>query len=117
MAGKVREVLAGIATVSDMVAAFRDEKQCRRLLEAMIWSCGRICPECGCTDSTALAGRGVGRRARQQAGWLFSVLVRRTLRRATAGFPGPTAALTQARNHERTVGWPRVIADSSPSRP
>jgi hypothetical protein len=37
MAEGVREVLAGIATVEDMIAAFQDEDHCRRLLEAMVW--------------------------------------------------------------------------------
>jgi len=64
MAGAVREILGEIATVSDMVAAFRDEGRCRRLLEAMVWPRGRLCPACGCRDSTALGGRDVGRRAR-----------------------------------------------------
>ena len=64
MAGGALEVLAGITTVSDMVAAFQDEERCRRLLEAMIWPRGRLCPACGCRNSTALAGRDVGRRAR-----------------------------------------------------
>lgn len=64
MAGGALEVLAGITTVSDMVAAFQDEERCRRLLEAMIRPRGRLCPACGCRDSTALAGRDVGRRAR-----------------------------------------------------
>jgi hypothetical protein len=64
MAGGALEVLAGIATVGDMVAAFQDEECCRRLLEAMIWPRGRLCPACGCRDSRALAGRDVGRRAR-----------------------------------------------------
>ena len=44
MPGEVREILAGINTVGDMVAAFRDEERCRRLPEAMIWPRGRICP-------------------------------------------------------------------------
>jgi hypothetical protein len=60
----VCEMLAEIATVSDMVAAFRDEERCRRLVEAMIWPRGRLCPKCGCRDSIALAGRDVGRKAR-----------------------------------------------------
>ncbi|HJS84108.1 MAG TPA: IS1595 family transposase [Acetobacteraceae bacterium] len=64
MVGGIREVLAGIATVGDMVAAFQNEERCRRLLEAMIWPKGRLCPACGCTNSTALAGRDVGRQAR-----------------------------------------------------
>ena len=64
MAGGIHEVLASIATVGDMVAAFQDEERCRRLLEAMIWPRGRLCPACGCRDSTALAGRDVGRQAR-----------------------------------------------------
>src|SRR5689334_13510215 len=44
--------------------ALRDEEQCRRFLEAMIWPGGRICPGCGCRRSIALAGRELGRRAR-----------------------------------------------------
>jgi hypothetical protein len=43
----IREILAEITTVSDMIAAFRDEERCRRLLEAMIWPRGRLCPKCG----------------------------------------------------------------------
>ena len=35
MTRAMQEVLAGIATVRDMVAAFEDEDRCRRLLEAM----------------------------------------------------------------------------------
>src|SRR6185437_794899 len=64
MASGVREILAGITTVGDMIAAFDDEDRCRRLLEAMVWPRGRICPACGYRHSTALAGRDVGRRAR-----------------------------------------------------
>ncbi len=64
MTGSIGDVLAGIATVSDMVAAFEDENGCRRLLEALIWPRGRLCPACGYRRSTALAGRDVGRRAR-----------------------------------------------------
>ena len=64
MLGSVREVLAGIATVGDKTAAFQDEDRCRRLLEAMIWPRGRLCPACGYRHSTAVAGRDVGRRAR-----------------------------------------------------
>ena len=43
----VREVLAGITTVIEMVAAFQDEERCRTLLEEMVWPTGRICPQCG----------------------------------------------------------------------
>jgi Transposase zinc-ribbon domain len=64
MANEAREVLAEIATVTDMTAAFADEERCRRLLEAMVWPRGRICPACGYKGSIALAGRDVGRRAR-----------------------------------------------------
>jgi transposase-like protein len=64
MAGVARDVLAGINTVADMVAAFADEERCRRLLEAMVWPRGRTCPACGCREATALAGRDVGRCAR-----------------------------------------------------
>src|SRR5690349_23775533 len=56
--------LAEIRTVADMTEAFRDEERCRRLLEAMVWPEGRICPGCGCRRSIALAGRELGRRAR-----------------------------------------------------
>jgi hypothetical protein len=60
----IRECLARISTVGEMTAAFQDEEQCRRLLEAMVWPRGRICPACGYRVSTALAGRNVGRSAR-----------------------------------------------------
>jgi hypothetical protein len=36
------EVLAGITTVGDMVAAFRDEGHCRRPAGAMIWPRGEV---------------------------------------------------------------------------
>src|SRR5919112_5279156 len=56
--------LAEIKTVAEMIEAFRDEEACRRLLEALVWPSGRLCPACGCRRSIALAGRDVGRRAR-----------------------------------------------------
>jgi hypothetical protein len=34
--GAVREVLLGIRTVAEMVETFRDEEECRRLLEVMV---------------------------------------------------------------------------------
>ncbi len=49
MAGEHNAVLSRIKTVADMVDAFRDEEQCRRLLEQMVWSRGRICPACSAT--------------------------------------------------------------------
>ncbi len=49
----VREALSGITTVPDMVRAFQDEAHCRRLLEAMVWPTGRICPACGYRRSIA----------------------------------------------------------------
>ena len=58
----VGAVLSGIQTVEDMVAAFSDEQQSRRLLEAMVWPKGRICPACGYKRSIAIAGRDMGRR-------------------------------------------------------
>jgi transposase-like protein len=64
MTGSIGDVLAGITTVSDMVAAFEDENGCRRLLEALVWPRGRLCPACGYRRSTALAGRDLGRQAR-----------------------------------------------------
>jgi hypothetical protein len=39
--------LSNIRTVEDMVAAFRNEKHCRRLLEGMVWPNGKVCPACG----------------------------------------------------------------------
>ncbi len=54
--------LSNIRTVDDMVAAFQDEEQCRRLLEGMVWRAGRICPACGYKRSTAIAGRDMGKR-------------------------------------------------------
>lgn len=55
MTGAVREVLLGIRTVAEMVEAFRDEEECRRLLEVMVWPNGRVCPACGYKRSIALA--------------------------------------------------------------
>ena len=60
--GSCWAVLSGIQTVEDMVAAFSDEQQSRRLLEAMVWPKGRICPACGYKRSIAIAGRDMGRR-------------------------------------------------------
>ncbi len=59
MASAVREVLARAATVSDVVAAFRNEERCRGLMEAMVWPRGSLVPR-GCRESTALGGRDVG---------------------------------------------------------
>jgi hypothetical protein len=56
--------LSNIRTVSDMVEAFRDKERCRRLLEQMLWPRGRICLVCGFRESTALAGRDTGAKAR-----------------------------------------------------
>jgi transposase-like protein len=56
------ETLSGIRTVEEMVAAFRDEEHCRRLLEAMVWPDGRACPACGYKRSIAIAGRDMGKR-------------------------------------------------------
>jgi transposase-like protein len=53
----VRVVLASITTVPDMVRAFQDEDRCRRLLEALVWPDGRICPACGYRRSIGLMGR------------------------------------------------------------
>lgn len=44
MSDTVLAVLSGIRTVQEMVSAFDDEDRCRRLLEAMVWQNGRICP-------------------------------------------------------------------------
>lgn len=56
------EILSGIRTVEEMVAAFRDEDHCRRLLEIMVWPDGRICPACLYKRSSAIAGRDMGRK-------------------------------------------------------
>lgn len=56
------ETLSGIRTVEEMVAAFRDEEHCRRLLESMVWPDGRVCPACGYKRSIAIAGRDMGKR-------------------------------------------------------
>jgi Transposase zinc-ribbon domain len=62
MSEMVRAVRSGIQTVEEMIAAFSDKQQCRRLLETMVWPKGRICPACGYKSSTAIAGRDMGRR-------------------------------------------------------
>lgn len=54
--------LSNIRTVEEMIAAFRDEQHCRRLLESMVWPDGRICPACGYKRSIAIAGRDTGKR-------------------------------------------------------
>ena len=51
--------LIGIKALADATAAFEDEERCRRLVEALVWPRGRICPACGCTRLTTLAGRDV----------------------------------------------------------
>lgn len=53
-----------VRTVSEMAEAFRDEDECRRIMEAMVWRDGRVCPFCGSLRSHALAGRDQGCRAR-----------------------------------------------------
>jgi len=58
--GSVREVLLGIRTVAEMVEAFRAEKECRQLLEVMVWPNRRVCSACGYKRSIALAGRDMG---------------------------------------------------------
>jgi transposase-like protein len=60
----VGEILSRVTTVSDMIQAFQDEDHCRRLLEAMVWPNGRICPACGYRRSITLMGRENGKRAR-----------------------------------------------------
>ena len=59
--GAVREALLGIRTVAEMIVAVADEERCRRLLEAIVWPNGRVCPACGYKRSIALAGRDMGR--------------------------------------------------------
>ncbi len=46
-----------ICTVAEMIEAFADEERCRRLVEALVWPNGRVCPACGHKRSIALAGR------------------------------------------------------------
>jgi hypothetical protein len=58
-----RASLAEIATVGEMVEAFAEEDQCRRLMGAMVWPRGRICQACPIRESIALAGYDQGRRA------------------------------------------------------
>jgi transposase-like protein len=53
-------VLLGIRTVAEMIEAFADEERCRRLVEALVWPDGRVCPACGYKRSIALAGRDMG---------------------------------------------------------
>src|ERR1700757_3310528 len=61
MTSAIHEVLLGIRTVAQMVEAFRDEERCRRLVEALVWPNGRVCPACGYKRSITLAGRDMGR--------------------------------------------------------
>lgn len=54
--------LSSIRTVEEMSVAFRNEEDCRRLLETMVWPDGRICPAGDYKRSIALAGRDTGKR-------------------------------------------------------
>ena len=56
VSGADREVLLGIRTVAEMVEAFAGEERRRRLVEALVWPKGRVCPTCGYKRSIALAG-------------------------------------------------------------
>jgi len=56
----VHEMLSRLRTVAEMVEAFRDEEEYRRLLEVMVWPNGRVCPAYGHRRSIALAGRDIG---------------------------------------------------------
>ena len=60
MEASVREALSGVATVQDVIKAFKDEDHCRRLLEAMVWPTGRICLACNYRSSIVLMGRELG---------------------------------------------------------
>ena len=62
MSETVLAALTNIRTAEDMIVAFRDEEQCRRLLESMVWPGGRVCPACGYKRSIAIAGRDMGKR-------------------------------------------------------
>lgn len=62
--GSVLEELTAIRTVAEMTEAFHDEVRCRRLVEAMVWPNGRLCPACGSRRSITLVGRDIGRRSR-----------------------------------------------------
>lgn len=62
MSKAVRAMLTAIQTVDEMVVAFGDERQCRRVLEALVWPNGRICPACGYKKTIPIAGRDMGRR-------------------------------------------------------
>jgi transposase-like protein len=62
MSEAVRALLSEIKTVEEMIDAFADEQQCRRLVEEMIWPNGRVCPACGYKHSIKIAGRDMGRR-------------------------------------------------------
>lgn len=53
--GSVLEELTAIKTVAEMTEALRDEAWCRRLVEAMVWPNGRLCPACGSRRSITLA--------------------------------------------------------------
>jgi hypothetical protein len=64
MAEDVLAILSRITTVSGMTQAFRDKDRCRRLVEAMVWPRGRICPACGYKRSTSIPGRDWGKTKR-----------------------------------------------------
>lgn len=49
--------LADIETLADLGVHLGDEDRCHRLMEAIVWPHGRVCPLCGCPRSTELAAR------------------------------------------------------------
>jgi len=64
LAEDILAILSRVTTVSEMTLAFCDENHCRRLLEAMVWPRGRICPACGYKRSTSIPGRDWGKTKR-----------------------------------------------------
>ena len=124
MTDDVRASLAEIATVDDMIEAFADEDQCRRLVEAMVWPRGRICPACGFRKSVALAGRDVGRKARPglyqcsngECRFQFTVTTRTPLRSPSclcvSGSLGFGSSGNRTRAFLRFV-WPRRLGSAN----
>jgi Transposase zinc-ribbon domain len=114
--------LSGIRTVEDMTGVFGDEERCRRLLEAMVWPNGRVCPACGYRHSVALAGRDTGKfRARPglyqcsngDCRFQFTVTTRTPLHstKLPLGTGSRRCGLSSSRTRDcRLCVWPKQLA-------
>jgi len=116
MPGVVRAVILRIRTVAEMIEAFADEERCRRLLEALVWPNGRVCPACGYKRSIALAGCDMGRyRARPglpMLQWRLPFSIHRNDAHAAARHQAAAEHLAQGIVADPAIGQGTVLNSS-----